>query len=60
VELTIREDGIPLDEDEDPINSFQGRMSTLITPCEEATVEAYFLQGRHVEEAVKLPHQTIV
>jgi hypothetical protein len=46
VELTIWEDGVPLFGDENPINSLQCRMSTLITPRKEATIKMHFLQGR--------------
>jgi hypothetical protein len=56
VELTVWEDGVPMVGDEGPINYFHGRMSVLVTPFEEVTIEVYLLQGRLVDEATKHSH----
>jgi hypothetical protein len=56
VELTVWKDGIPMVGDEGPINYFHGRMSVLVTPFEEVTIEVYLLQGRLVDEATKHSH----
>jgi hypothetical protein len=60
MELRIREDGVPLIGDEDPVYTLEGGVSLLITPCIQATVKVHFLQRGVTKKIVELAHKSPV